>query len=72
MLDDLRNTANEPPRPPVEEPPTPPDNEPKEKKPLFGMSPSQRFIIALLLLVISCILGTACLVVFGKINLPFF
>jgi hypothetical protein len=72
MLDDLRSTANEPPRSPSEELQVLPEGEFKERKPLFGMSPAQRFVIALLLLVITCVLGTACLVIFGKINLPFF
>lgn len=72
MLDDLRSSASEPPQLPPEEKPTPPPVEAGEKKPLLGMTPSQRFLVALLLLIISCILGTACLMVFGKINIPFF
>lgn len=71
MLDDLRSSANEPPPFQPEELPSPSEGGGKEKKPLFGMTPAQRFIVALLLLIISCVLGTACLAIFGKINLPF-
>jgi hypothetical protein len=38
----------------------------------LGMTPSQTFIIAALLLLITCLLSTFCLVATGKVALPFF
>jgi hypothetical protein len=37
----------------------------------LGMSPAQRFVIALLLLLITCVLGTFSLLVTERIFLPF-
>jgi hypothetical protein len=37
----------------------------------LGMTPSQTFIIAALLLLITCLLSTFCLVATGKVALPF-
>ncbi len=37
---------------------------------LFGMTPIQRFVIALLLFFAVCSLGAMCLFVTGKISLP--
>lgn len=41
------------------------------KRPFLGMTPLQRFVIALMLLVIACVLSSFCLIVTGKIVLPF-
>jgi hypothetical protein len=41
------------------------------KRPFLGMTPLQRFVIALMLLVIACVLSSFCLIVTGKISLPF-
>lgn len=41
------------------------------KRPYLGMTPLQRFVIALMLLVIACVLSAFCLIVTGKIVLPF-
>lgn len=40
-------------------------------RPFLGMTPVQRFVIALMLLVIICVLGSFCLIVTDKIVLPF-
>lgn len=37
----------------------------------LGMTPSQTFIVAVLLLLITCLLSTFCLVATGKVFLPF-
>ncbi len=37
----------------------------------LGMTPAQRFVIALMLLLIACILSTFCLLVTEKVVLPF-
>lgn len=42
-----------------------------KKRPFLGMTPVQRFVIALMLLVIACVLSTFCLIVTEKIVLPF-
>ncbi|MEA4909052.1 MAG: hypothetical protein GYA17_20815 [Chloroflexi bacterium] len=73
MFDDLRNSASssyeEEEFPPVEETtPTPP----QRSGPLLGMSPQQRFLIALLVLLMTCILGSFCLLLTEKIVLPIF
>ena len=38
---------------------------------IFGMTPPQRFVISVLVLGITCILSTFCLLVFDKISLPY-
>lgn len=67
MLDDLRNTAS--------------DNsgqddayyeEAQGRKSFLGMTAPQRFIVVLMLLFMTCILGSFFLIIFGKISLPFF
>lgn len=44
---------------------------PKKRRPFLGMTPVQRFVIALMLLVIACVLSSFCLIVTEKIVLPF-
>ncbi len=65
MLDDLRNDASsyydddfEELSKPVESP-----------KRFLGMTPFQRFVIALLLLIVTCILSASCLLVTEKVAL---
>jgi hypothetical protein len=41
------------------------------QRPFLGMTPVQRFVIALMLLVIVCILSSFCLVVSERVMLPF-
>lgn len=43
----------------------------EKQRPFLGMTPVQRFVIALMLLVIACVLSTFCLIVTEKIALPF-
>ena len=68
MLDDLRKDADD-----VSfEEETPVFIEPTRKqKPFLGMLPWQRFVIALMLLFMTCILSAFCLLVTEKIVLPF-
>lgn len=44
--------------------------QPKERG-LFGLQPGQAFIIAAMLFFLVCLVGTAVLVVMGKMSLPF-
>lgn len=44
---------------------------PQKKRPFLGMTPVQRFVIALMLLVIAAVLSSFCLIVTEKIVLPF-
>lgn len=74
MFDDLRKSAERP----VEEEPTPqPTNAPrpvrrkKQRGYFLGMTPPQRFVVALLLFIIVVLFGALCLVASGKIILPF-
>lgn len=43
----------------------------QRQRPFLGMTPVQRFVIALMLLVIACVLSTFCLIVTDKVVLPF-
>ena len=75
MLDDLRNDAQSS----FEEEKETPELEneladlaPRRRRrpPFLGMSSGQRFIIALMLFLMVCLLGAFCLIVFEKIVLP--
>ncbi len=75
MLDDLRNTATTPPEEPV-----PPELVPSGIPParqeshgtFLGMTAAQRFVIVLMMLFMTCILGTFCLIITEKVVPPFF
>lgn len=73
MLDDLRNSAqsqydqNQPAQQSI-----PQERFEGERGPFLGMTAAQRFVVILLLLGVTCILGTFCLLIFEKISLPFF
>lgn len=68
MLNDLRQQAE----PSFAEEETPPfGNLPPQKPKFLGMTPFQRFIVALLLLMAACILSSFCLLVTEKVVLPF-
>lgn len=70
MLDDLRNSAaqsfpeNENPQGSYEEPS---GERPAKKKQFLGMTAAQRFVLALLLLFVTCMGGVLCLLVTGSI-----
>lgn len=75
MLDDLRNDAKSS----FEDTPELLEDENdlaqlsprrRQRPPFLGMSPAQRFLLALLLFLMVCVLGAFCLVVFEKIVLP--
>ena len=74
MLDDLRNSANqsfqEEEQTPIE--PSEMDARPRDSAPFLGMTASQRFVVALLLFLMTCVFGTFCLLVTQKVVLPFF
>ncbi|HMN58991.1 MAG TPA: hypothetical protein PJ988_01425 [Anaerolinea sp.] len=75
MLDDLRNDAKSS----FEDTPELLEDENdlaqlsprrRQRPPFLGMSPAQRFLLALLLFLMVCVLGAFCLIVFEKIVLP--
>jgi hypothetical protein len=71
MLDDLRNSASQSfveEEPPVDET----AHARARREPFLGMTASQRFIIALMLFFMVCILGAFALMVFEKIWLPIY
>ena len=68
MIDDLRQQASELFN--QEEPPAPP-TAPRPPIRIFGMTPFQTFIVALMLLVITCLLSASCLLVTGRVVPPF-
>lgn len=69
MLDNLRNEAS------FKEEETPLEGTPKKNekpsRPFLGMTPAQRFVIVLLIFLMTCLLGTFCLLVTEKVVLPF-
>jgi hypothetical protein len=73
MLDDLRNSAaaafDEEGTPPEEQPSS---RRPKRSQPFLGMTAPQRFVVVLMLFMMTCLLGSFCLILTEKIVLPFF
>lgn len=74
MLDDLRSSANNseeeeaPQQPAVTVAPKPR----RPRGPFLGMTPIQRFTIAVMLFLMILLLGSFCLILSEKIVLPFF
>jgi len=73
MLDDLRNSAI----PPFEEESSPPERKPPEVKPqrrepFLGMTAPQRFLLVLMLFLMTCVLGSFCLILTERVVLPLF
>jgi len=68
MIEDLREKAS---GPEIEEIETTGEQLQPNQNIIFGMTPVQRFVIAILLLLTTCILSTFCLLATGKITLPF-
>ena len=76
MLDDLRNSSSFEEEEPVEVPEEQQDEAlprkaRRQKEPFLGMTAQQRFILSLMLFMMTCVLGFLALVVLGKIYLPF-
>jgi hypothetical protein len=78
MLDNLRDQAASSPyfqqeEEPIAEPQLPGLPPPRRSiDQITGMTPQQRFIIAIMLLVVVCLLGTMGMMVLGKFVLPLF
>jgi hypothetical protein len=73
MLDDLRNSAQSSFDQEDHSPQTPQAQKFQSDRGHFlGMTAGQRFVIVLMLLLMTCIMGTFCLLIFEKISLPFF
>ena len=70
MLDDLRNSATRS-SDPQSQPPFAEERSRRRSKPFLGMSAVQRFVLALLLFLMTCVLGAGCLVLTGRVYLPF-
>ena len=49
----------------------PDDDQSSQSRLWLGMTPGQRFVIAVMLLMMTCILSTFCLLVTERIALPF-
>jgi hypothetical protein len=45
-----------------------PTARPRSARRFMGLSPAQRFVLALLLLLAVCVLGTMCLLITGRIS----
>jgi hypothetical protein len=74
MLDDLRNSAassylEDEPTPETPEP-SPAKKKKKEDVRFLGLTAPQRFIVVLLLMMMTCLLGTFVLILTGKVWLP--
>lgn len=72
MLDDLRNSASQSSGQTPDQAPFQDLNRQRQRPPFLGMSAVQRFVLALLLFLMSCVLGAGCLILTGKVYLPFF
>jgi hypothetical protein len=78
MLDNLRDQAASSPYFQQDEEPIPEPQGPVVPPPrrsidqITGMTPQQRFVIAAMLLVVTCLLGTMAMMVTGRFFLPFF
>lgn len=67
MIEDLRQQANE-----SFESDTPATSTARPPARFLGMTPFQSFVIALLLLILTCLLSATCLLVTGRIVPPLF
>ena len=76
MLDDLRNSAVEPYKeesaPSGESVPPPRRRSRNPESHFLGMTAPQRLIIAIMLFMMVCLLGSFCLILTDKVWLPFF
>ena len=77
MLDNLRESASQSPffqedQPPPEKQPSFRTRRRRSSGPFLGMTPVQRFVVALMLFLMTCMLGTLCLLVTEKIVIRFF
>lgn len=71
MLDDFRNTSEQPAQEATGRFDDMPEYKPATPR-FLGMTPFQRFIIVFLLFMLVCVLGSFCLLVTEKIIPPFF
>jgi hypothetical protein len=47
------------------------EDPPKRRGAFLGMTPPQRFIVSIMLLMMTCILGAFCLLIFDRVWIPF-
>lgn len=71
MLDDLRNSATGGNDAPQSPPPFREELPRRRSEPFLGMTPVQRFVLVLLIFMLTCVVGTAALVLSGAVYLPF-
>jgi len=71
MLDDLREQADTSPLFDLEDEAALEELKIATERPFLGMTPAQRFVIALILFLMIFILGAFCLLVFERIMPPF-
>lgn len=71
MLDDFREQGGDPFFGEEEDLDLVPDLPARPRKDFLGMTPFQRLLIVLMLLVLSCLLSTFCLLVTQKVVPPF-
>ncbi len=70
MLDDFRKQADSAPFSVEEEPPDLGPRPIENRRYFLGMSPFQRFVVSLLVLIIACMLGGVCLLVSEAVWIP--
>jgi hypothetical protein len=73
MFDDLRQQADDSAFEEEEEPQdsyTLVEKKPRSERSFLGMTPPQRFVIAVMLLMMTCVLSAFCLLVTEKIYIP--
>jgi hypothetical protein len=72
MLDDLRNSASSPSNQTPDQAPFQDLSRRPNRRPFLGMSAVQRFVLVLLLFLMTCVVGAGCLILTGRVYLPFF
>lgn len=70
MLDDFREQANASAFEGQDETPAF-DGPRRADRSFLGMTPAQRFVVALIFLMVTCLLGSFCLLVTERVVLPF-
>jgi hypothetical protein len=71
MLDDLRNSATGSSSDPQSPPPFREELPRRRSEPFLGMTAVQRFVLVLVLFLMTCVVGAGALIITGAVYIPF-